>query len=114
MSTLMFLVGIAIMTVSGSLGALFLKKGVAKIERLAITQMIKCWELYLGAFFYLIGALANVLLLRQLDYTLIYPLTSLTYLWTMMISVAALGEKMNRDKVIAIVCIVAGAYLIIR
>jgi hypothetical protein len=40
-------------------------------------------------------AIINILVLKQLPYTIVFPLTSITYIWTLMISYFLLGEKIK-------------------
>ncbi len=103
---------IFIMTVSGTFGALFFKKGIAKMRGINIFSLILVPEVYLGVAFYLIGAVTNIILLRYISYTVLYPMTSLTYIWTMVISFLVLKEKINRDKVIAVLCIIMGVIVL--
>lgn len=112
MGLVIFLIEIFIMTISGSFGALFLKKGVEKIGLFNIKKLLMSFEIYLGGLMYFIGAVSNILLLRSYDYTFVYPLTSLTYVWTMIISLVILHEKVNTQKVAALMCILAGTFLI--
>ncbi len=39
-------------------------------------------------------------------------LTSITYIWTMVISYILLKEKVTKEKIVGVICIVAGAILI--
>jgi len=96
------------MTFSGTLGAFFLKKGTGKLEGFSILSMIKISELYLGGILYVFGACVNIYLLRLMPYTVVYPLTSLTYVWTMFVSAVLLKEKISVNKIIAIIFIIAG------
>jgi drug/metabolite transporter (DMT)-like permease len=61
---------------------------------------------------YLLGALLNIVLLRHLPYSIVYPMTSLTYIWTMVVSYFLLKEKINRNKIIAVALIVTGVIVL--
>lgn len=67
---------------------------------------------YLGGMFYLIGALLNILLLRHMAYSILYPMTALTYIWTMLVSYFVLGEQIKREKIIAVALIAAGVVVL--
>ena len=108
MKTLMVL----IMTLSGTFGAIFFKKASAAIDPKHLLLMLKNKHLYIGGCFYLIGAALNIVLLRYMDYSIVYPMTSLTYIWTMIVSYLIFKEKMNVHKVIAVCCIIAGIVLL--
>lgn len=99
---------IGIMTISGTFGALYFKKAITKLEGTNIYMLICAPELYVGVCFYLLGALLNIILLRYIDYTILYPMTSLTYIWTMVVSYIVLKEKINREKLLAVLFIVLG------
>lgn len=101
-----------VMTISGTFGALFFKKAMANIAGGKTVAIFVEPSLYLGGIFYLMGALLNIFLLRHMSYTILYPMTSLTYIWTMVVSYFVLGEKINRDKIIAVILIVAGVVVL--
>lgn len=111
MKLYVMIIMIFIMTFSGSLGAFFLKKGMEKNERISILKLLRIPELYAGAFLYVLGACTNIVLLRKMPYTIIYPMTSLTYVWTMFVSAILLKEKVTKNKVLAVIFIVTGICL---
>ena len=101
---------IVIMTFMGALASLFLKKAASNVE---INQIIFNKYLYLGGINYILSALINVYVLRFLDYSVVLPLTSLTYIWTMVFSRAFLGEKISVKKVAGVGLIIMGAVLVV-
>lgn len=103
---------IFIMTISGTFGALFFKRAISKQEGLNIIGLVLAPSLYLGGLWYVLGASMNIILLRYMDYSVIYPMTSLTYIWTMIVSYLVLGEKITRDKLLAILFIVVGVVVL--
>lgn len=104
--------GIFVMTFSGSMGAFFLKNGMNKIRKVTMLNLLKTFDLYVGGVLYLIGAFTNIYLLRTMPYTVVYPMTSLTYVWTMIVSAMLLKEKIKLNKVLAIGFIVIGMFVI--
>ena len=67
----------------------------------------------LGAIFaFGIGILAYIIALRNGELSVIYPLTSLSYVWVSLYSVRFLGEKMSKFKWVGIALIVVGVVLI--
>lgn len=108
----MIIVLILAMTVSGSLGAFFLKKSVEGDFRVAV--LLRSPFLYLGGGFYVLGALLNIVLLRYLDYSVVYPLTALTYVWTLPISAMFLGERITARKGAGVALILLGVFLLTR
>lgn len=101
------------MTISGTFGALFFKKTTAQLSGKSFLSLLGCIWLYLGGGCYLLGAVLNIVLLRYMPYSVLYPMTCLTYIWTMIVSYFAVGEKITRYKVIAIICIVTGVILVV-
>lgn len=103
---------IFVMTFSGTLGAVFFKRASSAMQISKPWLMLLNWSLYAGGMFYLLGAVMNILLLRQMEYSILYPMTSLTYIWTMFVSALVFHEKITKQKVIALCCIIAGIVIL--
>ena len=58
--------------------------------------------------------LLNIFILRYLDYSIVLPLASITYIWTMVISVVCLKEKVTRKQMSGVLLIMIGAILVTR
>lgn len=99
------------MTLFGAFGGFFFKKASGVKNRNISLILI---FLGTGGLLYFIGALLNILLLKKLPYSIVFPLTSVTYIWTLMISYFFLGEKITLKKVIGIVLIAGGCLLLTR
>lgn len=99
-----------IMTLLGALGGYFFKKATTEIFNLK--SLILCKALYIGGSLYFISALLNIFLLKYFPYALVLPLTSVTYIWTLLLSNKLLKEKINLNKKIGIIFIIIGAILI--
>jgi drug/metabolite transporter (DMT)-like permease len=97
------------MTLLGAVASYFLKK---LSESNGLSVILKNINLYFGGGLYFITAVINVYLLKFLDYSLVLPLTSLTYIWTMFISYKFLGEKITKKKIAGTAFILFGAVLI--
>lgn len=97
------------MTLLGSVASLFLKKASGADE---IFKMIKDRNLYIGGTLYFLSALLNIYILRFLDYSVVLPLTSLTYVWTMFVSKIILKEKITLKKRIGVAVILFGAFCV--
>lgn len=95
-----------VMTAMGAIASLFLKKASDSSNLL---QMIRNVNLYVGGGLYLGSAILNIWILRYLDYSVVLPLTSLTYVWTMVLSYFILKEKIAKKKIIGLILIVIGA-----
>lgn len=103
---------VIIMTLIGALGAFFFKKSTVKMD--GIFSLLSIPSFYVGGFFYAASALMNVILLRYMDYTVLYPMTAICYIWSLIISRFFLGEKITRKKVIGISLICVGVTFLAR
>ena len=106
------ILSVLVMTLFGSLGALFLKRGSAKVSELK--SLVATPQIWLGGLFYLAGALLNIYLLRGYSYSIVYPLTSLTYVWSLILSALLLHEKVTVQKLFGIAAICLGAFLLVQ
>jgi drug/metabolite transporter (DMT)-like permease len=109
MNNIILIITILTLTLFGSFGGYFFKKSTGCASILAI---LKSKYLYIGCFFYVIGALLNILVLKYLPYSVVLPLTSITYFWTLIISYFFLNEKVTKFKIIGIIMILVGASFI--
>ena len=98
-----------VMTMFGSVASLFLKKASGLNS---LIDMLKNINLYIGGFLYVSSAILNIWLLKILDYSVILPLTSLTYIWTMVFSYFILKEKITVKKIAGVCLILVGAIII--
>ena len=94
------------MTFLGSIASLFLKKAS---DSGTITGILKNINFYIGGFLYFISAVLNIIVLKYLDYSVVLPLTSFTYVWTMILSYCILSEKITKKKVFGVCLIILGA-----
>lgn len=107
-----FFLPVLLMTFFGSLGALFFKRGAAEITDLR--TLLFSPQLWLGSGCYLAGAALNIWLLRGHDYSVVYPLTSLTYVWSLALSAAFLRERITMRKLLGVAAVCLGAFLLTR
>lgn len=103
---MVYFVSLLLMTLMGSIASLFLKKAS---EQKSLFSLLKNINLYIGGILYLISAVMNIWLLRYLDYSVVLPLTSLTYIWTMILSYLILKEKISKKKIFGVLLILIGA-----
>lgn len=106
---LVYFVIIIFMTMLGAVAALFLKRA-STFKSLA--ELLRNLNFYVGAGLYLICAILNIYTLKYLDYSTVLPLTSMTYIWTMLLSYLVLNEKIGVRKLLGVVGIIFGALLI--
>ena len=98
-----------IMTLLGAFGSFFLKKASAELK---IEVLIKNPNLYLGGILYFSSAVINIYILKFLEYSIVLPLTSITYIWTMMIARKFLGESITAKKIMGVIVIIIGAIMV--
>lgn len=106
-SILLVLVGSFI----GSFGAVFLKAGSATLQR-NLRSFLLNWRLLAGIAFYLASSVFFVLGLKKGELTILYPLVSLGYVWTLMWSRVFFHEPLTRTKFVGLGTILAGVILL--
>jgi drug/metabolite transporter (DMT)-like permease len=100
----------------GSAGALLLKKSAGKVNLnlrpkkiiSTIKNAISHTNFVLSIIFYCLGAALLTFLLKTENLSLIYPLTSMTYIFIVILSYKFLNEKMNKYKWTAVFLIIVG------
>lgn len=100
---------LVVMTFLGATASLFLKKASGSEGILALMQNV---NFYLGGMLYLLAAVLNIYILKFLEYSVVLPLTSLTYIWTMTLSYFVLKEKITGRKMLGVALILAGAVVV--
>jgi len=98
------------MTFIASFASFFLKKST---NGGTILSIIRNKYLYIGGFLYIIGALANIWLLKKIPYSVLIPLGSICYIWTMFIACIFLKEKIRTGKIIGVILILSGVICIV-
>lgn len=94
------------MTFMGSAASVFFKRASGSD---GFVKMLLNVNLYIGGILYLAAAAVNILVLRVLDYSVVLPISSITYIWTMLLSYVILKETITKKKVLGVLCIVVGA-----
>lgn len=105
----LYLSCLLVMTMLGAIASLFLKRASAAD---GILSMLKGRSLYVGGMLYFVSALLNIWILKKLDYSVVLPLTSLTYVWTTLLSYGMLKEVVTKKKLSGLGLIVLGAILV--
>lgn len=99
------------MTLFGAFGGYAFKK--LSIYKIGLNKGFVLFFI-LGGSLYFLGAVFNIILLRFLPYTIVYPLSSITYIWTILISYFLLSEKLTFRKIVGIAFIILGAVFLIK
>lgn len=102
----MMYVLIVVMDFVAAMASLFFKKASSGA---GILGMLRNPSLYIGGFLYVVAALFNIYILRYLDYSVVMPLGSITYVWTMILSFVILKENISCKKILGVACIIIGA-----
>ncbi|MCA0985527.1 EamA family transporter [Halobacillus yeomjeoni] len=105
-----WLLVILVFTLFGAVGGYFFKK--ASQNGFNVSRYL-ILNLGLGGFFYGVGAILNIITLNYLPYTIVFPLTSITYIWTLVISYFFLKEVISVKKVVGTLLIITGSFLLI-
>jgi drug/metabolite transporter (DMT)-like permease len=95
----------------GSLGAVGLKAGSRTLQ-MNIVSLVTNWRLAAGITGYLISAVFFIQGVRHGELSVLYPMVSLGYLWTMVWSKLFFDEPITRGKLIAVFLILCGCGLI--
>lgn len=98
-----------ILTMFGALGGYSFKKASSSES---IIKIIVNPYLYGGVLFYLIGAILNIIVLKRIAYIVALPLTSLTYVWSLILAVTLLKENISKKKFVGIFMIICGAIIL--
>ncbi|MGX7024321.1 DMT family transporter [Vagococcus hydrophili] len=99
-------------TLSGSIGALALKQGMNELAEVTFVKAITNKWLLIGCFLYIVSAATNIVLFKFLDYSIAFPMTSLTYVWTVFISYFTFKEKITPLKLLSVGLIMIGVVII--
>lgn len=97
-------------TLFGAFGGYYFKKSASESE--SIIKILFNFNLYIGGFCYCTGAVLNIIILKHLPYTIVMPITAITYIWTIIISYFLLKEKITIKKMLGISLIILGALIL--
>jgi len=93
----------------GSFGAVLLKAGAGRLSR-SIQSVITNWQLGVGVFAYGLSSVFFVLANTKGELTILYPLVSLGYLWTLLWARLFFDEPLTRFKFLGIGLILVGVF----
>ncbi|MEM2915741.1 MAG: EamA family transporter [Candidatus Woesearchaeota archaeon] len=116
--TLIGIILVVFATFISAWGPIFMKKGSVKftLNPLRILKdpsiLLKNYNAFIGCGFFFVSSIIFVIGLQYGELSVLYPLTSLSYIWTCLISTKMLNERITKNKVVGIVCIIIGVTLI--
>lgn len=106
------ILALAMMGLFASIASFFLKKSTA--GGFNFKKIVCSPYLYFGGSLYVFSTLLNIYLLKKLPYSIIVPLGSLTYIWTLLIAHEFGEETITWRKIIGLLLIIAGVGLVAR
>ncbi len=95
----------------GSFGAVFLKAGAGRLHR-NLDSLFFNWRLMVGVALFLLSSYFFVLGVREGELTVLYPMVSLGYIFTLFWSRLFFGEPFTRSKFVGLGLIIAGIVLL--
>lgn len=105
------ILALVLMGLFASVASLFLKKSTE--GGLSVGKLLGSPYFYLGGSLYVLSALLNLYLLKRLPYSIVVPLGSLTYIWTLIVAHKFLGETITRRKIAGLLLIIVGVGLVV-
>lgn len=96
----------------GAFASYFFKNASAMLAGPNIFVLLREKALWIGGGLYLVAAVNNIFLLGYLDYSILLPMSSITYIWTIIIAYKLLGERITARKVIGVAAVICGAALL--
>jgi undecaprenyl phosphate-alpha-L-ara4N flippase subunit ArnE len=94
----------------GSFGAVFLKAGAGKTQ--CFKTLIFNPRLVMGVFLFLISTVFYLMGIRHGELSVLYPMVSLGYIWTLFWSRLFFGEPLTRTKFMGLGLILFGIVLL--
>ena len=98
---------VAIGAFIGSFGAVFLKAGATRLEK-NIRALIGNWRLITGIGLFCFSSIFFVLGLKHGELSVLYPIVSLGYVWTLLWSRLFFGERLTKGKIAGLALILVG------
>lgn len=95
----------------GSFGAVFLKAGAERLER-NLQSILTNWRLAAGVVFFLASSVLYLRGVKDGELTVLYPMVSLGYVWTLFWSRIFFHEPFTREKFYGLGLILFGIVLL--
>ena len=95
----------------GSIAAVSLKSGANRLGG-GIHHIFLSWRVALGVLLYLLSSVLFVAGLKHGSLSVLYPMVSLSYIWTLFWSRVLFHEPFNRSKIVGLGLILAGVVCI--
>lgn len=111
-TSILAIILVIISSVTGAVGGFLFKIASGKLSRNPL-KLIKNGFLIFGFGFFGLSALIYILALSQGELNTLYPLSSLTYIWSTIMASYFLKEKIDLFKATGIILIVLGSAFIV-
>jgi drug/metabolite transporter (DMT)-like permease len=95
----------------GSFGAVFLKAGATRLE-FNLRALLSNWRLAAGVILFLSSSVFFVFGLREGELSVLYPLVSIGYIFTLLWSRIFFGESFTKTKFAGVGLILTGVILV--
>jgi multidrug transporter EmrE-like cation transporter len=95
----------------GSFGAVFLKAGAGKLHH-GLRYFVLNFRLALGVSLFIASSVVYVIGMRRGELSVLYPLVSLGYVWTLVWSRLFFGEPFTKNKFLGLGLILTGIVFI--
>jgi len=92
----------------GSFGAVFLKAGSGRLKSSSVLTLLLNWRLALGVVFFVTSSFFFIVAIKYGELSVLYPMVSLGYVWTMLWSRIFFGEPFTKAKFIGLGMILLG------
>lgn len=111
MTPISSMVLVAIGSFIGSFGAVFLKAGAVRLER-NFAALIANWRLIAGIALFCLSSVFFVFGLKHGELSVLYPIVSLGYIWTLLWSRLFFGEELTKSKIAGLALILIGVLFV--
>lgn len=95
----------------GSFGAVFLKTGASRLQ-FNLRALLTNWPLAAGVILFLSSSIFFMMGLKHGELSVLYPLVSIGYIWTLLWSRIFFKEPFTPTKFVGIVMILAGVIMV--
>ncbi len=95
----------------GSFGSVFLKAGAGRLH-FDIRTLVLNWRLAMGVGLFLLSSYFFILGIRRGELTILYPMVSLGYIFTLLWARLFFGEPLTRNKFLGLGLIIGGIVIL--
>lgn len=101
-----------------ALAQYYMKLGVERLGDYSMSwafiKSLMNWQLGLALLLYVIGMVIYLFMLKKYDLSIVYPLTSISYIFTILLAMFLLGETVSVVRWVGILLVMLGVGLIAR